>query len=290
VVKVRPWIPGLAFAALTATAACTSVLGLKNPSLRWCAQQNPQHDFCEDFDHENAIDSWTLKPTPTGGAGRSIIASDDSPPNALSTSVPPQPTGQGNLTGLANAFPDRSIDHVIIELDIRIDKAEFMQDGPIVSGIGFLLLEDTSKLSNTLNTCMGLVLAPPSSGLSGTIAVAAVVIPAADCFSVNNLMDAAASDAGGGGATMDSGAPPQPIVIATILTNQWQHVKLELIRGEDGSGILQPTLNTTGAIPAVPVPAELFPPGYPQLGIASSVTGPAGNVEIDFDNVTADFP
>jgi len=286
-VNVRRWVPVLAFAALTGTAACTSVLGLKNASVRWCDRQ-PPHDFCEDFDHDNALDSWTLKPTPTGGAMRSLIASDDSAPNALSTSVPPQATGEGNLTGLANAFPSRSIDHVRITVDVRITQAEFKQEGAIASGIGFLLLEDTSMVQSAMNTCMGLVLAPSGSGLTGTIAVAAVVIPAQDCFSVNNLMDASASG-DGGDATMDAGAPPQPIVLATILTNQWQNIELEVTRAEDGSGVLSTTIATTGAIPSVTFPAELFPPGYPQLGIASSVTGPAGNVEIDFDNVTADF-
>jgi hypothetical protein len=257
--------------------------------VRWCDQpQNSYHAFCEDFDHDNALDSWTLKPTPTGGAMRALIASDDTPPNALSTSVPPQATGQGNLTGLANAFPNRSINHVKITVDVRITQAEFKQEGAIASGIGFLLLEDTSLDQNAMNTCMGLVLAPSGSGLTGTIAVAAVVVPAADCFSVSNLMDASASgDAGD--ATTDAGAAPQPILLATILTNQWQHIELEVNRAEDGSGVLSPTIATTGKIPSVMFPAELFPQGYPQLGIASSVTGPAGSVEIDFDNVTADF-
>jgi hypothetical protein len=285
--NVRRWLPGLAFAALTSTAACTSVLGLKNASVRWCDTQ-PHHDFCEDFDHDNALDSWTLRPTPQGGAMRSLIASDRSPPNALMTSVPPQATGEGNLTGLANAFSSKSIDHVLITVDVRITQAEFKQEGAIASGIGFLLLEDTSREPNSMNTCMGLVLAPSGSGLTGTIAVAAVVVPAADCFSVNNLMDASASG-DGGDTTVDAGAPPQPILLATILTNQWQHIELEVTRAADGSGVLSPTIATTGAIPPVMFPAELFPQGYPQLGIASSVTGPAGNVEIDFDNVTADF-
>jgi hypothetical protein len=289
-VKARRWIPGLALAALTSTAACSSVLGLKSASLRWCDQQNPQHDFCEDFDHENVLDSWTLSPTPQLGAVRAIIASDDSPPNALSTSVPPQATGQGNLTGLAIAFPNRSIDHVKIHVDVRIDKAEFLQDGDLVSGIGFLLLEDTTTRPGAPNTCMGLVLAPPGSGLSGEVAVAAVIIPAGDCFSVNNVVDAAASRGDGGDATMSGNMPPQPILLTNILTNQWQHIDLEVIRAEDGSGVLRTTIATTGALAPVPFPAELFPPGTPQLGIASSVTGPAGNVEIDFDNVTADFP
>jgi hypothetical protein len=177
----------------------------------------------------------------------------------------------------------------MISVDIRINKAVFMQDGPIVSGIGFLLLEDTSMRPDTPNTCMGLVLAPAGNGLSGTVALAAVVVPGGDCFSVNNLMDAAAFGDGGAATMNDGGAPPQPIVLATILTNQWQNVSLEIVRAEDGSGVLRPTIAHAGALSPVPIPAELFPPGYPQLGIASSVTGPAGDVAIDFDNVTADF-
>jgi hypothetical protein len=118
------------------------------------------------------------------------------------------------------------------------------------------------------------------------VQVALIVVPAiTDCFTVNNLMVDAGDDAGA--------APMSPQVLVplhTILTNQWQHITLEVIRGDDGSGIVRPTVANTGALPDVPIPAELFPPGFPQLGIASSVTGPAGNVRIDFDNVTADFP
>lgn len=287
-VKLRSAIPWLALAAVTSTAACTSILGLKNASLRWCAQPGNEHDFCEDFDHENFIASWGTRPDPPPGATRTIIASDDSPPNALSTTIQPLTTGQANFTGLATAFTTRSIDHVIINVDVRVVRAEFKSDGAIVSGIGFLLLEDTSSVMTQRNTCMGLLLAP-TANTTGTVAIAVVVVPnPMDCFTVNNLMLDGGDDAGTD--TSMSGDVPAPIVLATIPTNQWQHVSLEIIRSEDGSGILRPTIANAGALSDVPVPAELYPAGYPQLGIASSVTGPAGNVEIDFDNVTADFP
>jgi hypothetical protein len=280
--NLRVCSPWIALAALTSTAACTSVLGLKTPTLRWCAQPQNQHDFCEDFDHENYLGDWTLAPDPPTGATRTIVESTDSAPNALSTTMQPLATGAANLTGLATAFSSRSIDHVVVNVDVRVAQAEFMQDGQIASGIGFLLVEDTTSVAGQTSTCIGLVLAPPSTGNTGTVTVALIVVPAiTDCFTVNNLM------LDGGDATIDV---PSPIPLATILTNQWQHITLEVIRGDDGAGIVRPTVANTGALPDVPIPTELFPEGYPQLGIASSVTGPAGNVEIDFDNVAADFP
>jgi hypothetical protein len=125
----------------------------------------------------------------------------------------------------------------------------------------------------------------------GSVAVALVLVPnPTDCFTVDNLttIDAGGAD---GGADPGALAAPTPVALAEILTNFWQNVVLDVRRDPtDGSGTVQPRLTGAGALPAVSVAAGSLAPGYPQLGIATSVSGPAGNVEIQFDNVTVDFP
>jgi hypothetical protein len=272
-----------------ASTACAAVLDLKDATPRWCARPENQHAFCEDFDHADPIAAWQLSPAPPVGADRSIVASDKSAPNALSTSMEPLSSGEAKLTGLATGFQTRSIDHVVVGLEVRVVQAAFQFDttGTLASGIGFLLIEDTSTVAGMPNACMGLVLAP--SATSGTVRLVWVAVQAVtDCFTVSNLM----IDAGGDGGVnpMQSLTVAMPMPLATILTNQWQHVTLELTRNAaDGSGTMRPTIANAGAFDGVPIPAGLLQPGFPQVGIASSVTGPAGNVQIEFDNVTVDF-
>ncbi len=281
-----------ALAALT-TTACAAVIGLKDASPRWCEQARNQHAFCEDFDHADPIAAWQLTPVPPTGADRSVVASDDSPPNALSTSMQPLSAGEAKITGIATGFADHSIDHVVLGVDVRVVSAdfEFNDAGTLVSGIGFLLIEDTSSSPGAPNACMGLVLAP-APGVLGTVLLAwEAVQEVSDCFTVSNLMldSGALADADGGPATMSDLTVPTPVPLATILTGQWQHVTLELTRHGDGSGVLHPAIVNAGALSDVPLPAGLLQPGFPQVGVASSVTGPAGNVQIEFDNLTVDF-
>jgi hypothetical protein len=246
--------------------------------------------------------AWAIAPTPPPGASRTIVPSDDSPPNALDTRLDPLEAGVSSLTGLDQSFPDASFDHVVVGVDVRIVQAEFMSAGALTSGIGFLLIEDTSLMPGQPNVCIGLVLAP-STGAQGTVTIAAVVVPdPVDCFTVNNLMsmgvgspgeDASQSTDGGDdagfAAAAAAAAVPVPTALAEVLTNQWQHLTLALTRNADGSGTLLPMVPPYGAIAPIAIGPGSLAAGYPQIGIATSVTGPAGSVEVQFDNVTVDF-
>jgi hypothetical protein len=281
----------LGLGALVA-AGCASVLDIRDPSLEWCLRPGNVHAFCEDFDHPDPLAAWTKAPTPPPGAARSLGPSDDSPPNMLDTRVDALQAGAANLTGLETSF-SQPFEHVVVGIDVRVVAANFLVDpsGNVESGIGFLLVEDTSSSAGQPNLCIGLVLAPARA--MGTVGVALVLVPnPTDCFTVDNLMtgDAGAGDAD---ASLGAGSPaaPAPIPLTDILTNEWQHVVLDVRRNPtDGSGTVQPSLASAGAIAPVPVGAGLLAEGFPQLGVATSVSGPSGTVEIQFDNITVDFP
>jgi hypothetical protein len=281
----------LSFAALAVVAGCASVLDVRDPSLEWCLRPENAHAFCEDFDHPNPLVAWSIQPNPPQGAERSVLPSNDSPPNLLDTRVEALSSGASNLTGLETAFQGETFNHVVVSVDVRVVAANFVSMGDISSGIGFLLIEDTSPAASQPNLCIGLELAPGSTMAS--VAVALVLVPnPSDCFMVDNMMT---MDAGGtGDDASDQGAANSPPIfpLREILANNWQHIVLDIVRDSsgDGSGSVQPTLSGVGAIPLALVPAGFLSPGYPQLGIATSVTGPSGNVEIQFDNVTVDFP
>jgi hypothetical protein len=274
-----------AIGALAAASGCASILGVRDPSLEWCLRPENAHAFCEDFDHDGPLSAWSVKPTPLPGAARTVVASDDSPPNLLDTSVQPLQRGAANLTGLETAFPGQEFDHVVVALDVRIVSLGYVQDQGVGSGIGFLLIEDTSTAAQEPNLCIGLVLG--NGRTIATAAVALVLVPnPTDCFMVDN---ATAPDGGSGDG---GGGSPGPIVLGEVLQNEWQHIVLDIRRDPsgNGSGTIQPTLPGVGAIGAISVDAGYLTSGYPQLGIATSVTGPSGNVEIQFDDVTVDFP
>jgi hypothetical protein len=283
-----PW-RGLPWGAAGAVAGCTSILGVHDPSLQWCLRPENAHAFCEDFDHPDPLAAWQNAPTPPHGTDRKLLASDDSPPNLLDTNVQALSTGQAALTGLENSFSQETFDHVVVGVDVRIVAANFFTSGDIASGIGFLLVEDTSSAAAQPNLCIGLALAPVKA--VGTIAVALVLAPnPTDCFTVDNLMTGD-GESGDGGAS-GSGEAPTPIPLAEILTNEWQHIVLDVRRDPsgDGSGTLTATLASAGALPEITIPAGSLAPGFPQIGVATSVSGPSGEVEIQFDNITVDFP
>jgi hypothetical protein len=210
----------------------------------------------------------------------------------LDTTVLALPAGEANLTGLETGFQTQTFDHVVVGLDVQIVQADFVETPTEVSGIGFLLIEDTSTAAMQPNLCIGLVLTPVMS--TGTVGVALVLAPnPTDCFMVDNLMTMDGGGSGDDGGSEPAGpASPQPVSLGNILTNAWQHVVLDVTRASsgDGSGSVLPTLAGAGAMAAIPIPSGYLAPGYPQLGIATSVTGPSGDVHIQFDNVTVDFP
>jgi hypothetical protein len=73
----------------------------------------------------------------------------------------------------------------------------------------------------------------------------------------------------------------------------WTHLKLEVRRdpmANDGSGSVVVTgVVGSGSAPPLP-PGSLAATGHPLLGLATTVTGPSGVFETQFDNVTVDFP
>jgi len=257
-------------------------LGIEEPSLEWCLRPENQHAFCEDFDHDDPFGAWEIKPTPPEGAARAVAVSDDSPPNLLDTSVQAITDGGASITGLETPFSDREFDRVVVSLDVRIVTFGYLvTEGMGGSGIGFLLVEDAYGEQD--NLCVGLALTGGSTNANANLAI--VVRPSArECFTVDRLT--AADDAGGA----DGGTPP--FLLGEILVGGWNHIVLDVRRDPsgDGSGTIQPTVRGFGTLGAVPIPAGSLGPGYPQLGIATSVSGPVGNVEIQFDNVTVDFP
>jgi hypothetical protein len=291
-------------AALAVTASCASIAGVHDVSLEWCDQPANQHDFCEDFDHAdqaNVFAAWPTSPTPPPGTTRTLVASDPSPPFALDTEVGPLQSGVSAATGLETAFPDRTFNDVKLGVEIRVVQANFGSTDPAAIGAGFLLLADLAKSADQPSLCIALVLTQATLG--DNVEIAIVLLPnAADCVTVNNVLpdssaiaastDAEALDGSGGDAGQSPASPtvPMPVPVAEVFENQWIQVSLDVTRAADGSGTIAFTTGASGGgLPPPPIPSGWLGLGEPALGIATSVTGPSGAFEIQFDNITVDF-
>jgi hypothetical protein len=275
----------VALAALSA-AGCASILNIPDRTLKWCDQSGNAHDFCEDFDHADAGGAWS-PPVVSPQTTVTYVPSTQSPPNALDTSVAPlADAGESQLAAIAKAFPTRSFGHVVVEADIRIVQANFQTAGDLTTGAGFLLLADQPSM------CIGLVATPPVTGLPNTVGIGLVYVPNnPNCVTVGNLL----LDAGAQPATAEGGAVPSPLptVTPTIVTQAfiglWTHFKLDVVRNaSDGSGTVALSA-AAGAGNAPPLPSGSLGDGHPVLGLATTVTGPSGIFEAQFDNVTVDF-
>ncbi len=170
-------------------------------------------------------------------------------------------------------FTSRTFDHVVLETDLRFVDLQLDAGAGLASELGFLLVED-------VDFCVGVVMTP--SGI-GTI----MRSHSTDCTSVSNI------PVDGGATVDDAGLTTFAIVAPVPNVNQWFHTRVDVKRNADGSGTVSFNINYPGVIAAPQIP-----PGYlmgtstsfPSVAVAASVVGPAGHIEVQFDNVTVDFP
>ncbi len=271
-------VPALSAAAVLAALSCASILSIPDRTLKWCDRSGNAHAFCEDFDQADAGAGLDHPPVVVGPASLAFVPSDDTAPNALDTQTSALPGPDASaIAAMGKRFEDRKFDHVVVEADVRFIQANFVTQGSITTGVGFLLLEDQPSF------CIGLVAAPSTSNLASAIDLGVVYVPNnRNCVTVGNLP-----------SMPDAGIDPDAGVSLTIFTQtfvgSWTHVKLEAKRASDGSGIVTAT-GGVGAQVAPPIPPGSLAQGIPLVGLATTVTGPSGPFEIQFDNVTIDFP
>jgi hypothetical protein len=256
--------------AVCAAVGCASLLDIPDRTAEWCDRPENAHDFCDDFDHTGAGDDWQKGIMP--GAGASFDAAGSSPPNAASMTTIAEPLDGSTVVGVFRQFQNEKFDHVVVGADVNFAKAQLAIEAGVEAQLGFLLVEDQ-------DFCIGLVLAGPNTmGIvyrSGTT----------DCTSVMNL------PAGAGRIVDDAGltafAPVGPIPNA----GTWVRIQLDIKRNTNGSGDVGFTMTFPGVINPPPIPAgSLAEDGQPLVAIAASIAGPAGPVQVLFDNVTVDFP
>ena len=272
-----PVVLALSAAAVLAALGCASILSIPDRTLKWCDRPGNVHAFCEDFDQADAgagLDPPVVAP----GAALSFVPSDDTPPTALDTQTSALPGSDTSaVAAMGKRFEDRAFDHVVVEADVRFVQANFMTQGSLTTGVGFLLLADQPSF------CIGLVAAPAASNLANAIDIGVVYVPNnSDCVTVGNLP---APDAG-----IDPDAGVSLTMFTKTILGSWTHFRLEAKRAPDGSGTVT-AYGGAGAGVAPPIPpGSLLDGGHPLVGLATTVTGPSGPFEIQFDNVTIDFP
>jgi hypothetical protein len=290
---VRPLTGPLIGPFLCALAAgCAQVLGIPDRSLAWCQQPaQASHAFCEDFDHANPTADWSSAPTSPSGTSRTFVPSDDGTPNvyAMDTLVDPLPVGTSNFAGLEQSFTSQVFGQVTVGVDVRVTSFGFMTDPTtqLSTGAGFLLLSDVvTESAMGPSECIGLSLIPVSDQQVG---IAVILVPnAGDCLTVNNLMGDAGAQAPIGDA-MAMPEVPTPSPLANVFVDQWFRLTMTVTRMSDGSGTIDFRVPSASSLPPPPIPAGSLSQGYPSLAIGTDVTGPSGNVEFQFDNVTVDF-
>ncbi len=267
---------GLAAAALA--IGCASILsipdrtlastpdGSPDGSIEWCDRPENKHDFCEDFDHADAGAGWTEGQT--DGSTLGFTASSDSPPTALDLSTAPLALGAQAVVGLYQQFT-QPFDHVHFAVDVRFVSIDLETEGGLSAEVGFLLLEQQGF-------CIGTVLTPAGLG---------VVMRAntTDCTGVTDV------PAEAGTITNDAGLAAFAIVGPVPNLNQWSHISLDVTRNSDGSGVVGFDINYPGTIAPPRIPAGYLTDLSPAVAVATSVVGPSGRVELEFDNVTVDF-
>jgi hypothetical protein len=270
----------LAFAGIgIVVAGCAAIVGIPDRSLKWCDRPGNTHAFCDDFDHISPGDLW-LSPIVTPGATLTYVASDDSPPNALDTMTSALPGPDASALAAFGQTFKQPFDHTVVGVDVKFVQTNFVTQGNLTTGAAFLLLEDQPKAGPGF--CIGLVTAPNSGNLPGFVNLGVVYVPnSAFCTSVGNLQADAGADTDGGAIT--------PTIVTQAPVGVWTHLKLEATRAGDGSGIVS-VAAAAGAHSAPPIPAGSLGEGEPLVGLATTVTGPSGVFEIQFDNVTVDFP
>jgi hypothetical protein len=285
VMRSRPVVAAglLAASGLTAVAlaiGCAAILSIPDRTLgaapdgaadgarEWCDQPANKHDFCDDFDHDDAAGGWTPGSTP--GATFAIGESSDTPPNAVDMTTTPQPLGVGAVAGLYVQFPmARKFDHVRFAVDVRLVSIDLATEGGLSAELGFLLLEQQ-------DFCIGVVMTQAGIGVI-------MRSHSTDCTGVTNLPDDS------GTITDDAGLTGYALVSPVPNLKQWYHIALDVKRNADGSGALGFDLNFPGVITPPQIPPGYLTEAPPLVAIATSVVGPSGRIEVQFDNATVDF-
>jgi hypothetical protein len=267
---------GLAAAALA--IGCASILSIPDRTLasipdgstdgstEWCDRPENKHDFCEDFDHADAGGGWVSGQT--DGSTLGFTASSDSPPTALDLSTAPLALGSPTVVGLYQQFTQR-FDHVQFGVDVRFASIDLETEGGLSAELGFLLLEQQGF-------CIGTVLTPAGLGI-------VMRANTTDCTGVTN----APADAGT--ITDDAGLTAFAIVGPVPNLNQWTHISLDVKRNSDGSGDVGFDIDLPGRVAPPRIPAGYLTDLSPAVAVATSVVGPSGRVELEFDNITVDF-
>lgn len=252
---------------LVAAVGCASILSIPDRSLEWCDRPGNAHAFCDDFDHQDAGGSWAAGAVP--GASIGYVASGNTAPNAADLSTTPLALGAATVAGLYRPFDDQKFDHVRVAVDVRFVSIDLQTKNGLASQVGFLLLEQQGF-------CIGAVLTPTGIGV-------VMRAGATDCTTVANVPADAASVEDDAGLTEYAHVGPVPGL------NQWTHLVLDVKRNPDGSGAVAFTFDYPGVIPAPQIPRGFLTSSSPAVAIATSVVGPSGRVELQFDNVTVDF-
>jgi hypothetical protein len=256
-------------AAALATAGCVSILSIPDRTADWCNRPENAHDFCDDFDHEDAGGEWQQGVLPGSSVG--FAATGETPPNAAQLSTTPQPLGAQTVVGIFKQFDNEKFDHITVGVDVQFVKADLQTEAGVEAQLGFLLVEDQ-------DFCIGVVLAP---GVMGMVFRAHQT----DCTGVTNL------PAGAGVITDDAGLTEFAPIGAIPTLGTWVHIKLDIKRNTNGSGTVGFTMNYPGVVAPPQIPAGYLTESAPPLvAVATSIVGPSGNVEVLFDNVTIDFP
>lgn len=277
-----------------AAAGCASVIGIPDRSLAWCLQpEHTGHAFCEDFDHANPTADWSYAPTSPAGTSRTFVASDDGSPNAnaMDTLVEPLAVGATNFSGLEQSFTSQVFGKVTIGVDVRVTQFQSMTDPTtqLGTGAGFLLLSDVvTQSAMGPSECIGLSLASVNPQ---QVAIAVILVPnSGDCLTVNNVMgDAGTAMSGDDGGATSMPDVPVPNPLANVFLDQWFRLTMTVTRMSDGSGTIDFRVPAASSMAPPPIPAGSLSEGYPSVAIGTDVTGPSGNIEVQFDNVTVDF-
>jgi hypothetical protein len=267
VVMSRPFVAA-GLGALALAAGCASILSIPDRTAEWCDRPENHHDFCDDFDHVDAGSQWAGQQA-MPGATLAFVPSSDTLPNALSLSTAPQALGTGTFAGLFQQFAT-SFGHVRFAVDVRFVSIDLDTEGGLAAQLGFLLVEQQ-------DFCIGTVLTPAGIG----IVMRAHTL---DCTTVTNAPANLGTVTDDAGLTVFSPVAPVPPV------NQWLHITLDVKRNDDGSGAVGFAMNYPGVIAAPQIPPGFLSASPPAVAVATSVVGPSGQVQLEFDNVTVDFP
>ena len=105
-----------------------------------------------------------------------------------------------------------------------------------------------------------------------------------DCTGVTNVPTDAGTIIDDAGLSTFANVGPVPNL------NQWSHISLDVKRNSDGSGDVGFDIDLPGRVAPPRIPAGYLTDQSPAVAIATSVVGPSGRIELEFDNVTVDFP